>query len=140
MIRTPQYGYVRVAQLLQIPGDHIHLRAPALIKTGAGSQHFAPFEIGEMALHALVESDRLIVGRPHGVPGERNDSAVAILAHSFFHQRRARQRGVLILAALKAKVLSENGWILTGKIVGAIGPASDGPGSYAAPSGCTYRK
>ena len=126
VIGSPQNGDTGVAQLFQIAGDDVDLRAPALMERGAGREHLVPFEIGKVALDAIAEGDRLIVGGANGVPGEGDDRAIPVLAHGFGDQRRAGQCGVLIGAALEAEILAKDGRVLAGQVVGAIGPVGDG--------------
>src|ERR1017187_7673809 len=38
VIGAPQNGNARVVQLLQVAGDYVHLRAPALIESSAGRE------------------------------------------------------------------------------------------------------
>jgi len=126
-LRPPhQNGNASVAQLLQVADDYVHLRAPAFVEAGAGSEQLAPLEIRKATLHAVAEGDRLIVGGADGVPGEGNDGAITILAHGLGDERRAGERGVLIGAALKAEILAEDGGVFAGEIVGAVGPIGDG--------------
>ena len=76
-------------------------------------------------MHAIAEGDRLIVRGPDGVPGERHDGAIMILAHGLLHQRRPGQGGVLVGATLKAEVLAIDGRVLAREVVCAVGPVGD---------------
>jgi len=74
---------MRIAQLRKIPRDHIHLRAPALVKIRARRQQLVPLKVGQVPLHAVPKSDRLIVSRTNGMPGQGDHCPVRILALHF---------------------------------------------------------
>jgi len=81
-----------VAQLPQIACDDVHLRAPAEIQRTAWREQLLPLIIGQVALHAIVEGDRLVFGGFYGVPGECDDRAVPVLPLDLFNHGRPRKR------------------------------------------------
>src|ERR1700721_2135142 len=84
VVGPEQHRHMRIAQLPQVACDHVHLRAPAVIEGTAGREQFMPLIVGQVALYAVAEGDRLIIGGPDGVPGQGDPRPVLVLPFSFF--------------------------------------------------------
>ena len=88
---------MRISQLAQVACNDVYLGAPAEVERAAWSEQLVPLVIGQMALNAVAEGDRLIVCGPHLVPGERDDRSVRVLPLDLFDHGRPREHGVLVV-------------------------------------------
>src|SRR4249920_660056 len=66
-------------QLPKVSSNHIHLLSPPVVDVSARCEQFVPFEIGQMALHTVSKSHRLVIRRPHRMPCQCDDRAATIL-------------------------------------------------------------
>ena len=96
------------------------LPAPAHVEICTGRQELAPLPVGQVPLHAVVKSNRFVFCRPHRVPRQCNHSASAVLPNHFLNHVRTPKRGVLVVSAREAEVLSEDAGVFASQIVNAV--------------------
>src|ERR1035441_8853853 len=114
---------MRLAQLPKIASNHVNLSAPAIVEWAARGQQFLPLVIRQVALHAVVEGDRLVVRGLHFVPGEGDDCAVTVLALDLFDHCWSRKHRVFVVPGGEAKILPKESWVFAGQVVSQVSPA-----------------
>ena len=70
-----------------------------------------------MALHAVVEGHRLVVGGTDLMPCKGNHRSVAPLPLGLLNHGRTGEHGVLVVAGGEAEVCAEEAGIFTGQVV-----------------------
>jgi hypothetical protein len=90
VIRPPQHRHARVAQLLEKPRDHIHLRFPAFVDLGARRDQVLSFLVSESAMDGLLERNPFILRGAYGMPHKNDDGSFLMPADGFVHDSLAK--------------------------------------------------